>query len=520
MKKILFILVFCLVASASFGQQAFAQTSDSSISNLLNQLRAAINALSAIQAQTNTTSGSVTTGNTTSTTGNTTSSCIVTVNASRLNVRSNPSIGGTLVRQYSAGQTFSTLGSITGDNIEGSNKWWRTSDGYFVWAGGTTGGTNCSSGATTGGTTSTGSNTGTTNTGSTNLSSLPTPGTGSGNCTILPGPLSDGMRIVAVSGTLNSSVVMTDDKVNAGTSIYMFSPIVESYDGWAKVSVNGVDYPIAGPGTAPAGGLPYSTSGQNHTALNRFDIVVPNLPVADGSPMTIKLFKADTSQTPYTVQKTFKYHSSLTLPNSDPVVLPHAKIGQNYSAPLTPKCGGNVVWESRILTGILPRAFDVVNGNLVYNPAQNFVKPEVGDIGTFFMIGKSGNNDVVQKFHVNVVSANTNTSGGGTSGNTNNTGGSATVTAVYPNFLTAAQLIFGWDITVTGSGFNPANTRVDLYQGTGLMGSLGNLSVTGSSIKGRMPTNLQPGAYLVQVTVDNTLAGGDATKRMVTVSPF
>ncbi len=506
------ILLFSIVGGTNVSAQTTGTYSTSAINNLLIQIRAAIDALSAINTanQTSGTSGTV---------ASTGASCTITINASILNVRSTPSVSGALVRQLSKGQTFTAIGSVTGDAVEGSNKWWRTSDGYFVWAGGTTGGSNCSGGSSTGGNT-TGSTGGTTGTAGTNLSSLPTPGTGSGNCTILPGTLSDGMRVVAVSGTLNSSVVVTDDKVTAGTSIYMFSPIVEQYDGWAKVSVNGVDYPIAGPGTTPVAGQPYSTSGQNHTAFNRFDVVVPNLPVADGSSMTIKLFKADTSQSPYTVQKTFKYHSSLTLPNSDPVILPHAKLGQNYSAPLTPKCGGNVVWEPRILTGILPRAFDVVSGNLVYNPAQNFVKPEVGDIGTFFMIGKSGNSDVVQKFHVNVVSASTNTSGGTVSGSTGNTSGSATVTAVYPNFLTAAQLIFGWDITVTGSGFNPANTRVDLYQGTGLMGSLSNLSVTGSSIKGKMPSNLAPGAYLVQVTVDNTLATGDQTKRSITVSPF
>lgn len=517
MKKILFILIFCLVASASFGQQVSAQTSDSSISNLLNQLRAAINTLSAIQTQTNTAGGTTGSGSQTSTI------CSATVNASLLNVRSTPSVTGTLVRQYSTGQTFSILGSITGDNVEGSNKWWRTSDGYFVWAGGTTGGNNCSlSGSTTGGNTtgsgSTASNT--TNNGGSNTSSLPTPGTGSGNCTILPNNLSDGMRVIAVSGDINTASVMTDNKVTAGTRVYMFSPIVEEYDGWSKVSVNGVDYPIAGPGTTPVAGQPYSTSGQNHTALNRFDVVIPSLPVPDGSDLVIKLFKMNGSNTPYIVQKTFKYYSSLTLPASDPVILPHAKFGQNYSAPLTAKCGGSVTWEPTILTGVIPKAFDIINNNLIYNPAQNFVSPSVGDIGTFLMIGKSGGSDVVQKFRVHVVSANTNTSNTNTGGTTSTSQG-PTVSMVSPSTLTAAQIIFGWDINILGSGFSSSNTRVDFYQGTGLVGSATNITVSnGTSIKARVPSHLGAGAYLVQVTVLDTLAGGDATKRIITVSPF
>jgi hypothetical protein len=342
------------------------------------------------------------------------------------------------------------------------------------------------------------------------------------------------MRVIAVSGNVTSSAVTTDDKVTTGSRVYLFSPLVEQYDGWAKVNANGVDYPIAGPGTAPAAGQPYSTSGQNHTALNRFDIVIPSLPIADGSSITIKLFKADPNSygqgtanatvnnpnvPPYIVQKTFKYYSSLTLPASDPVILPHAKLGQNYSTPLTAKCGGNVVWEPRILTGILPRAFDIVSGNLVYNPAQNVVSPDIGDVGTFFMIGKSGNSDVIQKFQVNVISASSNNTTTGSTSNNNSTG-NAIVSSVSPNFLTTAQVIFGWDITINGSGFSSTNTKVDLYQGTGLMGSLSNLSVTGTSIKGRLPSNLQPGAYTVQVTVGNTLAGGDATKRTITISPF
>lgn len=542
MKKILFTFVFCLFLTTSFSYPVLAQTSSSSnsLSNILNQLRAALNTLTAIQNQVNSVTGGTNASGTTGT--GTTQNCSITVNATRLNVRSTPSVAGTLIRQYSAGQTFTTTGSVTGDNVEGSNRWWRTSDGYFVWAGGTTGGNNCS---TTGGSTgSTGGTIGSSGTTGSNTSYLPTPGTGSGNCTVLSNTLSDGMRVITVpsspSNSFSSFVVTNDNKVAPGTPVYLFSPIVDQYDGWAKVSVNGVDYPIAGPGTAPAGGFPYSTSGQNHSAANRFDIVIPNIPVPDGSDLTIKLFKADPASyghgvanatvndpnsPPYVVKNTFKYYSSITPPASDPVILPHAVIGQNYSAPLTPKCGGSVTWQGPfLLAGFLPRAFDISfsSGNLIYNPAGNYVTPQVGDTGSFYLLGKSGSSDVVQKFQVNVVSANTNTNTGGNTTNTGgtNTGQGPTVSMISPSTLTTAQLIFGWDINITGSGFSSGNTRVDFYQGTGLVGSATNLEISGSNIKARVPSHLGAGAYLVQVTVGNTLAGGDATKRILIVSPF
>jgi hypothetical protein len=136
------------------------------------------------------------------------------------------------------------------------------------------------------------------------------------------------------------------------------------------------------------------------------------------------------------------------------------------------------------------------------------------------MIGKSGGSDVVQKFRVHVVSANTNTSNTNTGGTTSTSQG-PTVSMVSPSTLTAAQIIFGWDINILGSGFSSSNTRVDFYQGTGLVGSATNITVSnGTSIKARVPSHLGAGAYLVQVTVLDTLAGGDATKRIITVSPF
>lgn len=365
---------------------------------------------------------------------------------------------------------------------------------------------------TTGGTTSGGS---ATNTG-------PTPGTGGGNCSIVGTPLSDGMTVVATVGNLNNAVPVTDSKVTAGASIYMFSPIVEQYDGWAKVSVNGVDYPVAGPGTPPVGSLPYSTSGQNHSAFNRFDIIVPNLPVTDGSDMTIKLFRMNGDQTPYIVKKTFKYHSSLTPALSDPFILPNANLGQNYSAPLTAKCGGSIVWQLPILSGTIPKGFNISGNNLTYNPIGNYVTPQVGDVGTFFLLGKSGSNDVVQKFSVRVVSPSYSSSTGTTNtGNSDQTQtGFPTVTLISPNNSNVVSLYAGKTILISGQNFS-SSARVDFYQGTAYRGSGGNVSVVGSSIiQATVPTTLQPGSYTVQVTIGNTVATSvDPSIRTFTINP-
>ena len=380
---------------------------------------------------------------------------------------------------------------------------------------------------TNAGTNSSGSTTGSAGLGTSTTTTGPTPGTGSGNCSIVGTPLADGMTVIATVGNLNNAVPVTDDKVTAGASIYMFSPLVEQYDGWAKVNVNGVDYPVAGPGTSPIAGQPYSTSGQNHTALNRFDIVVPNLSVPDGSNLTIKLYRMNGDQTPYEVKKTFKYYSSLTPPVSDPYILPNANLGQNYSATLTAKCGGSVTWQGPIiLSGILPRAFDIdfSKNSLVYNPIGSYVTPQVGDVGTFFLRGKSGGNDVVQKFSMRVMSPSSSTNSGGTSA-TGNSGqiqtGFPTVTSITPNYSNIVGLYAGKTITINGQGFTGGSARVDFYQGTAYKGSALNISVANAStITAQVPVSLGVGAYTVQVTIGNTVATSiDPSIRTFTITP-
>ncbi len=372
------------------------QSSGSALNNLLNQLRAAMNALSAIQAQTNTTtSGTTSSGGSSQTSNN---SCLITVNASRLNVRSNPSVSGTLVRQYSVGQTFSTLGSITGDNVEGSNKWWRTSDGYFVWAGGTTGGSNCINGSSS------------TNTGFGNTTGGNTTGTASISVANLP------LKYIAtfdpnvwIAPTGNTYIV---NPVNNRTS--------EEYFAWL----------------ANAYGAPLSATNEVFAQISN------------------QLAREPGSITP-------EQAANLIL-NADAVL---QSINQQRSS-------GVGIYDIRL---------------------PGFGAPALGTGST------SGSNT---------------TGGGQTQSN------SPTITSVSPSTLTTAQLIFGWDINITGSGFSSGNTRVDFYQGTGLVGSATNLEISGSNIKARVPSHLGAGAYLVQVTVGNTLAGGDAAKRILIVSPF
>jgi hypothetical protein len=73
----------------------------------------------------------------TSTQGTSGANRTVSVNASKLNVRSAPVTSAAIVRQLSAGETFTASGSVVGENVEGSAKWWKTSDNNYVWAGGT-----------------------------------------------------------------------------------------------------------------------------------------------------------------------------------------------------------------------------------------------------------------------------------------------------------------------------------------------------------------------------------------------
>jgi hypothetical protein len=66
------------------------------------------------------------------------SSVTVAVNAGLLNVRSSPNTSAAITRQLNANETFSAACYVTGENVEGYDKWWKTSDGNYVWAGGTT----------------------------------------------------------------------------------------------------------------------------------------------------------------------------------------------------------------------------------------------------------------------------------------------------------------------------------------------------------------------------------------------
>lgn len=65
------------------------------------------------------------------------SSNVVHVSVSSLNVRSAPITVAGVVRQLSAGEAFATVGWVVGELVQGTDRWWKTSDGYYVWAGGT-----------------------------------------------------------------------------------------------------------------------------------------------------------------------------------------------------------------------------------------------------------------------------------------------------------------------------------------------------------------------------------------------
>ncbi len=62
----------------------------------------------------------------------------VTVNADVLNVRQAPNTQADILGKLKAGNNLNVSCYITGENVEGSLKWWRTSDNRYIWAGGTT----------------------------------------------------------------------------------------------------------------------------------------------------------------------------------------------------------------------------------------------------------------------------------------------------------------------------------------------------------------------------------------------
>lgn len=122
-------------------------TNNTSAINAANQTIAMINSLITQMYLNNISRGARgtptgTTNTTTSTSGDTSASsnAQVKVTADRLNIRNAPSVNGVVLGQYAKGETITTAGSVTGDSVEGSTKWWiviRGSLPAYVWAGGT-----------------------------------------------------------------------------------------------------------------------------------------------------------------------------------------------------------------------------------------------------------------------------------------------------------------------------------------------------------------------------------------------
>jgi hypothetical protein len=209
------------------------------------------------------------------------------------------------------------------------------------------------------------------------------------------GELSGSVKVLVLNhqasdpGIINTVVPISDFKISPKAGILVYGSVVDEYDGWAKVSVNGTDYPVAGPGSSVVvNGVTISpcTSCQNHDTAQLFHITVPTLPVSDGSDVTLKLYKSDTSKPPFIVPQTFKYYSNPTIPASDPYILPEANPNQSYNQPLISKIGsGNVNWIPHVIAGVIPRGFDVNNTSITYDPTNVYVKPNIGDIGMFIM---------------------------------------------------------------------------------------------------------------------------------------
>jgi hypothetical protein len=272
-------------------------------------------------------------------------------------------------------------------------------------------------------------------------------GSGTGNAIIVPS--SGVLKIIVLARNpnnpdiLNTLVPVSDYKISPKAGILIYGPEVEEWNGWTKVSANGVDYPVAGPGSSIViNGQTISpcTSCQNHDALNFLHIVVPDLPIPDGTDVTVKLFKnlpvgpesvttdssgvtsmalpgIDTSKGSYVVSQTFKYYRNPQIPASDPYIMPDADPNQNYNKPLTLKIGSSsVVWE-RVIAGSLPTGFDINGTSLIYNPVTSYVKPKPGDVFQFVLWGTMAGQNVVQKFKIKIIGTNSGSSSSSGSGN-------------------------------------------------------------------------------------------------------
>ena len=114
--------------SITAAQNAYVQNIISVVNDLIQKYKIMI-------ANTNT--GAATNINTA--TNNTTgaSTSLVTVNADVLNIRSAPNTQVSVSSQLKAGNSFIATCYVVGENIEGSSKWWKTSSGSYIWAGGT-----------------------------------------------------------------------------------------------------------------------------------------------------------------------------------------------------------------------------------------------------------------------------------------------------------------------------------------------------------------------------------------------
>jgi len=124
---------------------AYAQTMVNLINSTIQNNRRALESIGA-------------TGNNVNIRGNTSTGATggspVTVNADVLNVRLAPSTRTSVMGQLRANDNVTAVCYVVGESVEGSSKWWKLSDGNYVWAGGTAGQLSnsslCSAGSTGG----------------------------------------------------------------------------------------------------------------------------------------------------------------------------------------------------------------------------------------------------------------------------------------------------------------------------------------------------------------------------------
>jgi len=113
-------------AGNTTSQTAYISSLISVVNNMIEKYKSMIANTNTIATNTNTT-----------TTGVNTSVVTVTVNADVLNVRSAPNTQASILSKLNAGNSFTATCYVVGESVEGSSKWWKTSSGSYVWAGGT-----------------------------------------------------------------------------------------------------------------------------------------------------------------------------------------------------------------------------------------------------------------------------------------------------------------------------------------------------------------------------------------------